>query len=73
MSQHMISENNAIAVTGVGEVEEDEFLLTLLNEQVFYIIIIWSFIIFPMYIDIILFYYVYRIVTGNVNVIEYME
>ena len=64
----MISENNAIAVTGVGEVEEDEFLLTLLNEQVFYIIIIWSFIIFPMYIDIILFYYVYCIVTGNVTV-----
>ena len=73
MNQNMISENSAIAVTGVGEVEEDEFLLTLLNEQVFYIIIIWSFIIFPMYIDIILFYYVYRIVTGNVNVIEYME
>ena len=68
MNQNMISENSAIAVTGVGEVEEDEFLLTLLNEQVFYIIIIWSFIIFPMYIDIILFYYVYCIVTGNVTV-----
>ena len=40
MNQNMISENSAIAVTGVGEVEEDEFLLTLLNEQVFYIIII---------------------------------
>lgn len=52
----MISTNSAIAVTGVGEVEEDEFLLTLLNEQVFYIIIICIFIIFPMYIDIILFY-----------------